>query len=465
MADHIRLRSRPRNDMSQGIVFEADPPQIQTQSTRSKSTISSLFHSTNNTNTPKKKLNNFTQSTFRGFGCTAAASQQVSLPAVIRTSADWDGKKVKKKKQKNVNQNSTTTSSNNAFTIGSYSNKGSSSGGGGGGGGGDDGGGGGGGSNVNSNIVNNSNGGNCMVIQDVWCGPGIGFSGADAVVGSVDCVVARRNVSSGRGKIDAEKFNQRERERERERERSSCIPRRTVTPDSLPFPDSDPAFGFGRPELDVFGPRYYRHLRHPSPDGLAENMMYFELEIETEWLSSFVKHSLLLVLNLEMVLNTLETLTMTNSCCWAQRYILEMLLKDMLHDVLWAIMMLQNSLLMGGRLDSHDHFRDWRLDVDNMSYEELLELGERIGYVNTGLKEDEMGRCLRKLKNSVANDLSSHLSIHVDKKCTICQEEYEEDDEMGKLDCGHSFHIQCIKQWLAQKNACPVCKITVVSRC
>lgn len=33
------------------------------------------------------------------------------------------------------------------------------------------------------------------------------------------------------------------------------------------------------------------------------------------------------------------------------------------------IMLLQNSLLMGGRVDSHDHFRDWRLDVDNMSYE------------------------------------------------------------------------------------------------
>ena len=33
------------------------------------------------------------------------------------------------------------------------------------------------------------------------------------------------------------------------------------------------------------------------------------------------------------------------------------------------MMMLQNSLLMGGRVDSHDHFSDWRLDVDNMSYE------------------------------------------------------------------------------------------------
>jgi hypothetical protein len=50
-----------------------------------------------------------------------------------------------------------------------------------------------------------------MVAQDVWCGPGIGLS-ADAVVGSVDCVVSRRNVS-GRGKIDGEKINQRDRER------------------------------------------------------------------------------------------------------------------------------------------------------------------------------------------------------------------------------------------------------------
>lgn len=33
------------------------------------------------------------------------------------------------------------------------------------------------------------------------------------------------------------------------------------------------------------------------------------------------------------------------------------------------IMMLQNSLLMGGRFDMHDRYRDWRLDVDNMSYE------------------------------------------------------------------------------------------------
>jgi hypothetical protein len=53
--------------------------------------------------------------------------------------------------------------------------------------------------------------------------------------------------------------------------------------------------------------------------------------------------------------------------------------------------------------------------------QELLELGERIGYVSTGLKEEEIGRCLRNIKLSLVNDLSSHLSKQVDRKCSICQ--------------------------------------------
>lgn len=128
------------------------------------------------------------------------------------------------------------------------------------------------------------------------------------------------------------------------------------------------------------------------------------------------------------------------------------------------IVMLQSSLMMGGRSDGLDRYRELRLDVDNMSYEELLELGDRIGYVSTGLKEDEIIRSLRKTSLSILDHLSSHFPAEMQWKCSICQEEYEEDDEMGKLDCGHSYHIHCIKQWLVQKNACPVCKTEVVSQ-
>ncbi|MBA0819475.1 hypothetical protein Gohar_022065 [Gossypium harknessii] len=323
---------------------------------------------------------------------------------MIRTSADWETKKVKKKKktqqqqqqqqqQEQEKKKKKKKKKSSKLVVGNESN--------------------------NSHkvhhphhqqgvLLNEGSGYNisCGVIQDVWCGPGIGFS-ADAV-GSVDRVATRRNVPA-RGKIDVEK--------------PSYIARRTVNPETLSFLDSDSAFISSRPEPDFFGSRYYRHARHPSPEGLAEALAPLA-KVEAPDLEGP---------NLEV------------GFC--------------------QIMMLQNNLLMGGRLDSRDRFSDWRLDIDSMSYEQLLELGEKIGHVNTGLKEDEISRCLRKMKGSVMNDLPLSVNMNVDKKCSICQEEYEANEEMGKLYCGHGFHIQCIKQWLVHKNTCPVCKTEATAQC
>ena len=97
----------------------------------------------------------------------------MSVPAVIRSSADWQSKKTRKKKHKrNGAKNSNTNKTYPAILDGP-----------------------------------NSASANCVDFQDVWCGPGIGFS-ADAAA-SVDCVVARKNVP-GRGKIDVEKISHRE---------------------------------------------------------------------------------------------------------------------------------------------------------------------------------------------------------------------------------------------------------------
>lgn len=73
MGEQIRYR-KPRNP-------ETDP--------NSKATISSIL-----AETAKKKK--FTSATFRGLGCTAAS--QVSVPAVIRTSANWESNHLKKKR-------------------------------------------------------------------------------------------------------------------------------------------------------------------------------------------------------------------------------------------------------------------------------------------------------------------------------------------------------------------------------
>nr|XP_019707973.1 LOW QUALITY PROTEIN: probable E3 ubiquitin-protein ligase HIP1 [Elaeis guineensis] len=118
---------------------------------------------------------------------------------------------------------------------------------------------------------------------------------------------------------------------------------------------------------------------------------------------------------------------------------------------------LDQSMLYGGA-DLHDRHRDMRLDVDNMSYEELLALEERIGNVSTGLSEEVI---LKRLKQGKYYGGTVEASMEVEP-CCICQEEYVEGEDLGTLDCGHDFHTACIKQWLVHKNLCPICKNTAL---
>lgn len=67
------------------------------------------------------------------------------------------------------------------------------------------------------------------------------------------------------------------------------------------------------------------------------------------------------------------------------------------------------------------------------STQQLLELGDKIGYVNTGLKESEIRRCLRKINPSVSNILA-------DRKCSICQVKSRLSRSVSSQ-YDHEFHI------------------------
>ncbi|KAK4481517.1 hypothetical protein RD792_012418 [Penstemon davidsonii] len=119
------------------------------------------------------------------------------------------------------------------------------------------------------------------------------------------------------------------------------------------------------------------------------------------------------------------------------------------------MMILDHSVFVG-MSDIHDRHRDMRLDVDNMSYEELLALEERIGNVCTGLTEESIMSRLKQRKYVVSRAEDQAET----EPCSICREEYNGGEDLGTLECGHDFHKDCIKQWLMQKNLCPICKTT-----
>ncbi|XP_042019823.1 E3 ubiquitin ligase BIG BROTHER-related-like [Salvia splendens] len=90
------------------------------------------------------------------------------------------------------------------------------------------------------------------------------------------------------------------------------------------------------------------------------------------------------------------------------------------------------------------------VDPDQLSYEELIALGEMVGVENKGLSEDEITKYLRPLTcNSTSN-------LIIDR-CVICQVEYEVGENLVSLQCDHLYHSECISKWLQINKICPIC--------
>nr|XP_043631137.1 probable E3 ubiquitin-protein ligase RHG1A [Erigeron canadensis]XP_043631138.1 probable E3 ubiquitin-protein ligase RHG1A [Erigeron canadensis] len=118
-----------------------------------------------------------------------------------------------------------------------------------------------------------------------------------------------------------------------------------------------------------------------------------------------------------------------------------------------AIMMVDRAPFYGSSRSFSDQYRDLRLDIDNMSYEELLNLEERIGNVSTGLSEDSISKCLSEQVHCSLDQSNEEVS------CPICLEDYKNGDKIGMMEkCKHAYHVDCIKKWLLMKKVCPICK-------
>uniref|UniRef100_A0A1J3FY03 RING-type E3 ubiquitin transferase n=1 Tax=Noccaea caerulescens TaxID=107243 RepID=A0A1J3FY03_NOCCA len=118
---------------------------------------------------------------------------------------------------------------------------------------------------------------------------------------------------------------------------------------------------------------------------------------------------------------------------------------------------------LGGSGNNHiDRHRDMRLDIEEMSYEELLALSERIGTVNTGLPEEDVKNHLKTrtcLGINLEKESSSPRTKDTETEpCTICQESFKNEEKIATLDCGHEYHAGCLEKWLVVKNVCPICK-------
>ncbi|NXU81169.1 RN165 ligase, partial [Oreotrochilus melanogaster] len=101
------------------------------------------------------------------------------------------------------------------------------------------------------------------------------------------------------------------------------------------------------------------------------------------------------------------------------------------------------------------------------SYEELLQLEDRLGSVSRGAVQNTIERFTfphkykkRRPQEGKAEQEDGEES-DTDEKCTICLSMLEDGEDVRRLPCMHLFHQVCVDQWLATSKKCPICRVDI----
>ncbi|XP_043937930.1 E3 ubiquitin-protein ligase RNF165 isoform X2 [Protopterus annectens] len=100
------------------------------------------------------------------------------------------------------------------------------------------------------------------------------------------------------------------------------------------------------------------------------------------------------------------------------------------------------------------------------SYEELLQLEDRLGNVNRGAVQNMIERFTfphkyKKRRPQESKDEKEEEECDTDEKCTICLCMLEDGEDVRRLPCMHLFHQVCVDQWLATSKKCPICRVDI----
>ncbi|KAF4358618.1 hypothetical protein F8388_021116 [Cannabis sativa] len=110
---------------------------------------------------------------------------------------------------------------------------------------------------------------------------------------------------------------------------------------------------------------------------------------------------------------------------------------------------------MAARLLALAGINDRCMGGDELSYEELLALGEVVGTESRGLSADTIAN-LPTVKYKTGGTQNGS-----NDSCVICRFDYEDEETLTLLSCRHSYHPECINNWLNINKVCPVCSVEV----
>lgn len=72
--------------------------------------------------------------------------------------------------------------------------------------------------------------------------------------------------------------------------------------------------------------------------------------------------------------------------------------------------------------------------------------------------EDDVGHDIHRNGSSYNDDHSTKTTT-----CSICMIDIVNGDRIGDLECGHEFHVECLKSWVLWRNTCPLCNASDIA--
>lgn len=97
---------------------------------------------------------------------------------------------------------------------------------------------------------------------------------------------------------------------------------------------------------------------------------------------------------------------------------------------------------------------DFSDDDDEMGYEQLLALQQRIGSVTLALPPQTLA-ALPTIKFKIQPPENK---AETGERCTVCLEGYKDGERVLQFPCFHIFHGHCVTNWFNISKFCPICR-------
>lgn len=97
-------------------------------------------------------------------------------------------------------------------------------------------------------------------------------------------------------------------------------------------------------------------------------------------------------------------------------------------------------------------------------YDNMVDEKNEFDYLDEGKGVSIKDQCVDEIRNKI-HDIQEKL-VHYEyagetQECIICREKIQKNDVCISLPCLHTYHSECVHEWLHKKTTCPMCRTSI----